>query len=309
MESFIIALMIKLLCIANPQCTRMQSVMEALYNRNPPMPESYMEQIMDGGETVSQLEVLEANVSESMYQVEQIINQIKRVYETDTTNSWASDSLTSLLTWHNNLFSRYELALKHLFNGDTELMEDLLESIPQEFEMDDSTLAAHQDYMDYLELLDLLREEERLPVDLTVEEIEELLTLVSNDRNYASAWARTMLKLSCTDYLYQEPIITETVFNPRKGRTSTSIRLSKPTIRAYPNPSKYFVNLDLLEITVQEDDFLIVTDLKGNEVHRVDLTQRQEGYVMNVQPLKTGIYVVTLWQRGSPVATTKINKQ
>ncbi len=309
MESFIIALMIKLLCIANPQCTRMQSVMDALYDRNPPMPESYMEQTMDGGETVSQLEVLEGNVSESMHQVELIVNQIKRIYETDTANAWTEDSLMNLLGWHKNLFSRYELALKQLYNGDTELMDELLEALPEEFAMEDPELAAHQDCVDYLELLELLREEERLPVELTVEEIEELLTLVSNDRSYASAWARTMLKLSCTDYLYQEPIITETVFNPRKGRTSTSIRLSKPTIRAYPNPSKYFVNMDLLEITVQEDDFLIVTDLKGNEVHRVDLTQGQEGYVMNVQPLKTGIYVVTLWQRGSPVATTKINKQ
>jgi hypothetical protein len=80
-------LMVKLICIANPQCTRMQSVMDALYDRNPPMPESYMEQIMDGGETVSQLEVLEANVSESHHQVEQIINQIKRIYETDTANA------------------------------------------------------------------------------------------------------------------------------------------------------------------------------------------------------------------------------
>ena len=273
------------------------------------MPESYLEQIMDGGETVSQLEVLEANVSESMHQVEQIINQIKRIYEADTTYAWAEDSLMSLLGWHNNLFSKYELAFKYLYNGDTELMYDLLEALPEEFAMKDPEWAAHQDYMDYLELLDLLREEERLPVELTGEEIEELLTLASNERSYASAWARTMLKLSCADYLYQEPIITETVFNPRKGRTSTSIRQSKPTIRVYPNPSKYFVNIDLLDITVQEDNFLIVTDLKGNEVHRVDLTQGQEGYVLNVQPLKTGIYVVSLWQRGSPVATTKINKQ
>lgn len=118
-----------------------------------------------------------------------------------------------------------------------------------------------------------------------------------------------MLKLSGTGYLYQEPIIIEQEYMPRKEKTLTSFRQSKPTIRVYPNPSKYFVNIDLLEINIQEDDFLIVTDLKGNEVHRVDLTQGQKGYVMNVQPLKTGIYIVTLWQRGSPVTTTKINKQ
>jgi hypothetical protein len=302
-------LMIKLLCIANPQCTRMQSVMDALYDRIPPMPESYMEQIIDGGETVSQLEVLEANVSESQHQVDLIINQIKRIYETDTSNTWSSDSLMNLFTWHNNLFSKYELAINYLYNGDTELMDELLEALPEEFGMENPELAAHQDYMDYLELLELLQEEERLPVDLTVEEIEELLTLVSNDRSYASAWARTMLKLSGTGYLYQEPIIIGQEYMPRKGKVSSSNQKSKPTIRVYPNPSKHFVNIDLSENIIFEHDLLIVADSKGNEVHRVDLTSGQEGYVMNVQPLKTGIYVVTLWQRGSPVATTKINKQ
>jgi hypothetical protein len=273
------------------------------------MPESYIEQIMDGGETVSQLEVLEANVSESMHQVELIINQIKRIYETDTANAWAEDSLMNLLGWHNNLFSRYELAIKHLYNGDTELMGDLLEALPEEFAMEDPEWAAHQDYIDYVEMLALLQVEERLPVELSSEEIETLMTLAANERSYASAWARTLLTLSNTGYLYQEPIIIEQEYMPRKGKVSSSNQKSKPTIRVYPNPSKHFVNIDLSENIIFEHDLLIVTDSKGNEVHRVDLTSRQEGYVMNVQPLKTGIYVVTLWQRGSPVATTKINKQ
>ena len=181
---------------------------------------------MDGGETVSQLEVLEANVSESMHQVELIINQIKRIYETDTANAWAEDSLMNLLGWHNNLFSRYELAIKHLYNGDTELMDDLLEALPEEFAMEDPEWAAHQDYIDYVEMLALLQVEERLPVELSSEEIETLMTLAANERSYASAWARTLLTLSNTGYLYQEPIIIEQEYMPRKGKVSSSYQKS-----------------------------------------------------------------------------------
>jgi hypothetical protein len=201
----------------------------------------------------------------------------------------------------NDTFIR-NLALRHYHDWANK-------ALPEIFGMEDPELAAHQDYIDYLELLDLLREEERLPVELTGEEIETLMTIASNEQSYASAWARTLLTLSNTGYLYQEPIIIEQEYMPRKGKVSSSNQKSKPTIRVYPNPSKHFVNIDLSENIIFEHDLLIVTDSKGNEVHRVDLTSRQEGYVMNVQPLKTGIYVVTLWQRGSPVATTKINKQ
>lgn len=299
-------LMIKLICIANPQCTRMPDVMEALYNRYPPMPESYIDQIIDGGGTVSQLEHLEANVSESLHQVEQIISQIKRIYEADTTNTWAEDSLINLLGWHQNLFSKYELAFKYFYNGDTELIYELLDALPEEFAMEDPEWAAHLDIVDYLELLALLQEEERLPVELTGEEIDLLLTLASNDRSYASAWARTMLRLSCTDYLYQEPIIIEAEYMPRKGRVRSSKSDLLQTLKVYPNPASEYVNIDFFETIISQNDLIIVTEMEGKEVHRYALSAGQQGHIMGVKQWKSGLYIITLWQKGKPSLTSKI---
>ncbi len=299
-------LMIKLICIANPQCTRMPEVMEALYNRYPPMPETYMEQIMDGGETVSQLEVLEGNVSESMHQVEQIINQIKRIYEIDSANAWSEDSLMSLLSWHHNLFSKYELAIKYLYNGDTELMDDLLDALPDEFGMEDPEWAAHLDYVEYLELLDLLREEERLPIELTGEEVEGLLTLAANDRSYTAAWARTMLKLSDAGYLYQEPILIDQEYSPRKGRIRSSKANVLQALKVYPNPAQTYVNVDISDFAIANNDFLKVADLKGNEVWLANLVQCQQGCVIEVKNWKPGIYVFSYWHNGKSMATTRV---
>jgi hypothetical protein len=273
---------------------------------HPPMPESYMEQIMDGGETVSQLEVLEANVSESHHQVEQIINQIKRFYETDTANAWAEDSLMSLLGWHNNLLSKYELAFKHLYNGDTELMDELLESLPEIFGMEDPEWVAHLDCVDYMELLALLQEEERLPVELTAEEIEELLTLVSNDRSYASAWARTMLTLSSTDYRYQEPIMIDTEIAARKGRRNPSKSVYLKNLKVYPNPANEYINIDFSEFLVFECDILKVVDIKGNEIHSEKLKVGQQGCIIGVKNWNPGIYIFTYWHDGNPAASTRV---
>jgi hypothetical protein len=262
------------------------------------MPESYIEQIMDGGETVSQLEVLEANVSESMHQVEHIINQIKRIYETDTTYAWAEDSLMSLLGWHNNLFSKYELAFKHLYNGDTELMDDLLEALPEEFAMEDPEWAAHQDYIDYIEMLALLQVEERLPEELTAEEIEILMTLAANERSYSSAWARTLLTLSNTGYLYQEPIIIDQEYMPRKGRKITVVNHLMPTISVYPNPANELLNIVLSECFINQNDCLVVSDISGKEVYKLVLSAAQQGCIIDVTKWKDGVYIISLWQNG-----------
>jgi hypothetical protein len=212
----------------------------------------------------------------------------------------------SLLVWNNNLFSKYELALKHLYNGDTELMDDLLEALPEEFAMEDSELAAHQDYIDFFELLALLQVEERLPVELTGEEIETLINLASNERSYASAWARTLLTLSNTGYLYQEPIIIDQVYMPRKGRVKSSITKSSQILKVYPNPAQTYVNVDLSDFSIANNDLLKVTDLKGNEVFYENLKMGQPGCVVDVKNWKPGIYVFTYWHNSKPTASTRV---
>jgi hypothetical protein len=182
-------------------------------------------------------------------------------------------------------------------------------ALPEIFGMEDPEWAAHQDYIDYVEMLALLQVEERLPVELSSEEIETLMTLAANDRSYASAWARTLLKLSCTGYLYQEPIIIETETMQRKGRPRPLKSDTQQSLKVYPNPAHAYVNVDLSEFLVAENDLLKVADLKGNEVFRENLVQGQPGYVVGVKDWNPGIYIFTYWHDGKSMASTRVAVQ
>jgi hypothetical protein len=74
-------LMVKLIMIANPQSIRSVEVMVALEHRVPAMPQAYIDDIKasDDG-TLSQLEILEANVSSYNHAIDMIGQNIKRNY-------------------------------------------------------------------------------------------------------------------------------------------------------------------------------------------------------------------------------------
>jgi hypothetical protein len=116
------SLMVKLLMIANPHSSRSDFVMEALYNRLPPMPESYMEEIMAEEQTVSQLDLLKNDVATDYHLLRTIGEDIKHFYRNDTINEWAIDSLINFTSRQTDLFDKYELATIYLEHG---LYEDM----------------------------------------------------------------------------------------------------------------------------------------------------------------------------------------
>jgi microcompartment protein CcmL/EutN len=54
--------------------------MDALYNRIPTMPEAYLIEIEQGGEGISQLEILEGNVAACQHALDMAVNDAKRLY-------------------------------------------------------------------------------------------------------------------------------------------------------------------------------------------------------------------------------------
>jgi hypothetical protein len=171
-------------------------------------------------------------------------------------------------------------------------------ALPEIFGMEDPEWAAHQDYIDYVEMLALLQVEERLPVELSSEEIETLINLASNERSYASAWARTLLTLSNTGYLFQEPIIIDQEYMPRKGRKITVVNHLMPTISVYPNPANELLNIVLSECFINQNDCLVVSDISGKEVYKLVLSAAQQGCIIDVTKWKDGVYIISLWQNG-----------
>ena len=80
----------------------------ALENRIPSMPQNYIDEIMAGESTISQLEILQGNVAANNHLVLMIGEDIKRNYKKDYDNSWATDSLIAFVSRQSNLVDKFE---------------------------------------------------------------------------------------------------------------------------------------------------------------------------------------------------------
>jgi hypothetical protein len=131
------SLMVKLLIIANPHAIDNAAVMDALYERNPPLPEAYLSEIESQPESSSQLSALKANVSADYHLMSYISNRIISKYKMDTINEFARDSLINFVSRKKELADKYELATIFLTYGHYEEVNTVIDEIPNEFELDE----------------------------------------------------------------------------------------------------------------------------------------------------------------------------
>jgi hypothetical protein len=129
--------MINMLCVVNPQSARNDAVLEAMYNRIPPMPEQYMEEILDESGSYSPLDELIGNTAADLHLVRTVGDEIIRMYLADTVNTWSNDSLTAFLSRRPGLEDRYVYALHCLRNGQADTAQAILEDINLQFSLSD----------------------------------------------------------------------------------------------------------------------------------------------------------------------------
>ncbi len=99
----------KLVLIANPQCTRSADVMGALYDRNNPLPEYMIDEILQEEDDISQLELLEAEVAYFSFEKDIALTQLTKIFINDTINPDAPDTLLAILSRDDNLYSCYDI--------------------------------------------------------------------------------------------------------------------------------------------------------------------------------------------------------
>ncbi|MFU8844588.1 MAG: T9SS type A sorting domain-containing protein, partial [Bacteroidales bacterium] len=227
-------------------------------------------------------------------------------YRKDTLNPQASaDSLVLLLAQDNRLESKYRLAFLNLKNGAWSATQQLLSSIPIQFELTSLEAAVHQDYVLLFSVLNQLNGE--LPAEGS-QEATDLELLAEKDEHYPGACARNLLIVAgLMDYdepvvLPEEELKSAEIFNhdlfndPGKSEALT----------IFPNPAgNYFI------INYNAEDYtgeisIKVSNMNGKLLVTKQYTLRRNQEVINVADWKAGIYNISLMINGKIINTKKI---
>jgi len=303
------SLMIKLVMIANPQCTRNQEIMDALNNRDPQMPQSYIDEILAGESIVSQLELLEANAASCKHELDVNANDAKRYYQMDLDEGEdVLSAYTSFLNSLNNFESRIDLAALYCSNANYELMNSTLNAITSNFQLSEEQLLCLNNWQTYFTIAQGINEATCKHGSLNDAQVTELTTIANDENSSVAPYALGLLKKNNSNLGYVEPIEPVTVNSAKisHNNNTTASSISTQSIKLYPNPASDYIAIEYKLDNAYNKLVLQIADPTGRILLTQDLKGGNNEELINISTLKPGIYNATVIGDGKVISTHKL---
>lgn len=302
-ENVLANAMIRDIMVANPQSAKDDELMEKLVDRNNPVPDYMIGQILLGRNLVSVYEELQSKLT--YYSQKRAYSYRKLAYEylSNTLDPQASaDSLIQLFAGEHSLKARYSLALLHNHMGDYNTGLFVLNQIPAHFELTEEQQAEHEILVEYFNLLPSLYD---VVPDSTV--IQQLFEIEEQETGIAAVYARNVL-LALNEISYEEPIILPDMLKSSKEvryeRLMETIQESK-YLKVFPNPSKDHIIVSWKLHAEPVNTKIIISNNAGESVSEWRIEEMENQQVFDTRNLKPGVYITTLYGNNKQLESVK----
>ena len=301
-------LMVKLLMLANPHGIRSEPVMDALYNRVPPLPEDYIDEILAGEDAPSPLEGLEADVAADYHLYKNLGESIKRTYRGDTLNAWANDSLVAFMEGETDLADRYEMALVYLLLNRPSEKDQIMEDILNNYALSEEQETEYDLFDDLFGIW-----EQKIGSGLFTDFLDapqqgSLTAMVEDNRPQLSALALALLRMNDEAFEYEEVIIDpDSTWEAKRVRAKVH-EPAADLLRVYPNPASDQLTLVCdLKGQAYVRVWIVMLDAGGREVYSYAWPKASNEMVIDTRNLGPGAYFVRLMGDGKPLRVRKFN--
>lgn len=302
------SLMVKLLMVANPHSARSDLVMQAIYDRIPALPQSYIDDILNAEGLDSPLEELEGNVSADFHNVRIIEEEIIGLYANDTINDWAEDSLKDFVSRRPGLTDRYQLASIYLDYGQFTDMQSVLNNIPSEFELSEDETTNYQNNLIIFAMAADIAQNNKVPGSLNQTQLTNLETIMQSDYLVDKAMALSLLKWNNPDYVYEQTILEPIVTSARKRNPNNRQREEEKTImKVFPNPAKDYFTIEYRTVDrMYENLELVIQDASGRKIIQKRLKGGDYEELIDLSNFISGIYSVLLYADNKILSANKL---
>jgi len=290
-EDVLAPVMVKEIMVANPQSAKSEKVLEALENRENPIPDYMMSEILQGKDTVANKEILEADLSWSDLQREIALNRLISIYRNDTSGV-QSDSIVTLLQNHNTLPATYRLMMTYIEIGDTLSALNTLANIPLQFDLTTSQALIHQHWNEMLEVMLEMKGDSLMIQDMGSAQIVNINNLALFE-DLPGCLARNMLHyLGIVEtgpyYLLPEDQLKNAIFKPTPNKDSASI--DQPFFKIYPNPAKNHIIVEYNIEDLSDDGLLTIYVQDGKLQLMQSLDHSKHHFIINTKDWSGGLY-------------------
>ena len=303
--------MVRDILVANPQSAKTIQVVEALEERFIPMPDSLMADIMDGVNIMGDKETKEGKLLSLNQKYSQSFGKLVRWYEEEMTGGSAYDSVVALLSNEESLNARYDLVSILWQNGEFYQGEQVLDSIPLQFELSEAEAANHACFESLFDIMEQINTDSLMLQSIDSAQVAMLDELYQNNFDLPGTYARNLLQM--TDNLqYSEPIL-----DPDPGLKMTKIYSHRGSrlngepffLKLYPNPAHHYF---VVEYSIGSNEnqssevYVSISDMKGNTVSMIHKDKPSDSFIIPIGNIPTGSYTVSLKTDGIKRVTRQI---
>jgi hypothetical protein len=293
--------MIRDVMVANPHTAKNDELMNKLDERWTPLPEYMKEQILQGKNIVSVMEKTESRLTGFMLDKSRAMNALARNFRNDTVAGM--DSLRALYGMDNSVESKYRLAFLSGEQGAWSMGQEALNLIPSEFELTTEQLSAHENIVEFYDLLASINGSAPDSV-----KVEELTGIKEQEKGAASMYALNML-IDLGEVEYDEPIDMPDMLKSASATGSftslNSDNANEPRLlKVIPNPASDYVIVEY-ELEAPGSAVIEITDLTGKLVQSVQVANPKDQLTIDTRNWKPGNYIASLKINGKAKETIK----
>lgn len=299
--------MIRDIMVANTHSAKSDELITKLDERDNPMPDYMKAQVLQGRDSLSLKEEHEAALFKFCLQKHTVFNELIRQYSGDTVNPDVSmDSLVSLLTTDNNLYSKYQLAFTHLESNEYQLGSDVLSDIPNTFTLSDKENSDYQSLVDYYNILLQAAQADSTAIWPDSAQLIQIWELYNTGSGIATSYARNLLQEY--DNLFYIAPVAYPDFEKSAGAEETInllVNSDKPEfLKAMPNPAKDYIIFEY-QLEMPGNAELRLLDIEGNLIETIIVNKMQGQEVVNTSNWIPGVYIATLNTRTKKLQNIK----
>ncbi len=300
--------MIRDIMVANPHSAKSELLVEMLKNRTIPMPDYLMAEILQGEDSVSGKEVLEAQVAFWNSDRSLHYHNLLRHFRCDSASGSTNDSLIYLLQLRNTIESWYDLVQVYFNKGEYQSGLNILNLIPSTFSLNEKQQNVHLSFVSFFGILKKVATDSSGVMNIDSTQKIMLDSIINFDQGHVSAFARNLL-LAAGKTTYNEPIfLPENVLKSSKHDKYSGVKtfIDENYLNVHPNPAKTYFVVEYRLNEVSGGGRVEITDIMGKTLSSYPIDFKEEQKVISVNDMPSGVYVVTLKNKGKMVRYVKV---
>jgi len=299
--------MVRDIMVANPHSAGIDILVEKLDERSVPLPEYMKAQILEARSNTSLKDQVESELAGYKIRQARALNGLARQYLSDTENpEIAMESLTQLYQGFDDINIKYRLAILLLSNGDYTLSNNILSEIPNQFSLNMEELLAHNNMVNFYNIIKAVKQDGRNETQVTSIEIQEIAEIYEAGHGLSSTYAQNiLLDVGFIEYLAPIKLPDINKSNKLEQEYEELLKTKVPSqLSVFPNPSKDFVIVEYAQ-ELQNEGLVEIQDVNGKLIKNILINRLKDQVTVPTQNWKPGLYIATLIIKGKTIESVK----